>query len=95
MCIVELVDGHLPWYGVCQSLEVPHKVVGKVRPVRQLRDAEDFMAAMVRKCWNHDATSRPTFRTVRMELEEEAEARGLECGHQVFIPRTPRTSEEE
>jgi|EP01046_Picozoa_sp_COSAG06_P000339 serine/threonine protein kinase len=92
MCLVELVDGRLPWSGVCSAAEVPHKVVKKTRPNNQLSKASDSMTAMVQKCWQHNPSRRPTFKAIRLELETEAEARGLECGEQIFIPRTSDTS---
>ena len=95
MCLVELIDGRLPWQGICTPAEVPHKVVRKVRPLRKLSKAEDNMAEMVQKCWHHNPGSRPSFRTIRMELEAEAEARGLDCGDQVYIPRTSEASGDE
>jgi hypothetical protein len=70
------------------SEQVPHKVIAKQRPLRQLSKAEDSMSAMIEKCWHHNPSSRPSFETIRRELEAEAEARGLDCGEQIPIPRT-------
>ena len=35
MCLLELVDGHLPWYKIGPA-EVPHKVTSKQRPISQV-----------------------------------------------------------
>ena len=86
--MIELVDGQLPWQGLCSPAEVPHKVVRKQRPLRQLNKAEDSMGALIERCWHHNPSSRPSFQTIRMELEEEAEARGLDCGEQISIAQT-------
>ena len=88
MCLVELVDGRLPWSGLCSAAEVPHKVTRKTRPQHQLKRAEGSMAQLIKDCWHHNPSSRPTFKAICERLEEEAEAKGLDCGKQVFIPRT-------
>ena len=40
MCLIELVDGRLPWSGRCSAAEVPHKVTRSTRPQHQLGKAK-------------------------------------------------------
>ena len=90
MCLIELVDGRLPWSGLCSAAEVPHKVTRKTRPQHQLDKAEGIMKKTIADCWHHNPSRRPTFKQIREDLEAEAEKRGAleQWGGQIFIPRT-------
>ena len=95
MCLIELVDGRLPWSGLCSAAEVPHKVIRKTRPQHQLDKADGIMKKTITECWHHNPSKRPTFKKIREDLEAEAERRGAleQWGGQIFIPRT--TEEEQ
>ena len=79
MCLVELIDRHLPWAGICQGAAVPNRVGRGIRPDSQLRsiaDSNPRLVKLVQDCWEEDPGSRPTFaevmRTVT-ELQRELE----------------------
>ena len=78
MCLVELVDGRLPWSGTCSAAEVPHKVTRRIRPEHQLAKADGKLYALIERCWHHDAARRPSFEEIKEELEAAAEEKGLD-----------------
>ena len=69
MCMVEVVDGRLPWTGVATGAEVPHRVTTSARPVRQLKKCDAQLADLIRDCWEQRPEQRPDFSTVVERVE--------------------------
>eukprot|EP01048_Picozoa_sp_COSAG05_P020531 COSAG05_NODE_3509_length_2019_cov_1.798437_2_plen_146_part_00 len=75
MCVLELVDCHLPWHGCASPAEVPYKVTkSTTRPRPQLKRAENmgwlWVRALIEKCWSHEPGHRPSFTEIVSELED-------------------------
>jgi len=75
MCLVELVDGKLPWQDVTTGAEVPHKVTAGQRPTKQLqgtaeRHVDEQLAELICDCWMQRADQRPDFTTILQRLDE-------------------------
>lgn len=72
MCLVELVDGNVPWHGYASSAEVPYKVAKPgQRPHKQLSSASPEIKMLIETCWIHDATSRPSFPEIVETLQQQ------------------------
>ena len=63
MCLVELVDHHLPWHGYSGgAANVPYRVTKGERPDKQLATGMDpGMKALIKQCWRKEPGARPTF----------------------------------
>ena len=67
MCLVEVLDRHLPWTGCGNTGVVPLRVVRDERPEAELREADrarsgkEGVAQLVRDCWEHEPRDRPSF----------------------------------
>ena len=84
MCLVEVLDRHLPWTGCGNAGVVPLKVARGERPEGQLREADragsgrEGVAQLARDCWAHEPRDRPSFaevmeRVERMQVELQVE----------------------
>jgi serine/threonine protein kinase len=69
MCLLEVVDCHLPWSGV-PAPSVPYCVVNGQRPEWQLGRAQPELAELIRRCWAAEAVARPAFTEIVGELSE-------------------------
>lgn len=73
MCLIELINLNLPWYNI-NSIEVPHKVTNNLRPLNQLYNGNDGIlfkiSNLIRKCWNQQSSSRPSFTDIIEELNQ-------------------------
>ena len=80
MTMVECIDGHLPWTGICGAGGVSMRVTRGDRPSQQLQTATPAMRSLVADCWAHEPSERPTFARVveRLESMDETEFGGLE-----------------
>ena len=81
MCLLELVNGHLPWSGVATGAEVPHKVTRGQRPTKQLeptdaRPVDVMLAELIKDCWVQRAEQRPDFTTIIQRLEDMMRSAG-------------------
>ena len=82
MCLVELIDCHLPWHQYKGgSARVPDRVGRRERPEKQLAhpSLSPAMKALVYACWAHSPSDRPAFgdivrRLESMQLPHEARA---------------------
>ena len=76
MCLLELVDCHMPWTGVAIGAAVPNKVTRGHRPTKQLKatterpDRDEGIAQLIQDCWAQDHWRRPDFTTIILRLEE-------------------------
>ena len=72
MCLVEVIDRHLPWTGCSNAGVVPLKVVRGERPDAQLTShpGSTALAKLVRECWAQDPRDRPSFGRVLKRLQE-------------------------
>ena len=63
MCLVEMIDCKLPWYGHGGTAQVPLKVTQGERPTAQLRKAagEAELIALIKRCWDGQPRVRPSF----------------------------------
>ena len=68
MCLVELVDWHLPWHGCANTPEVAVKCTRGERPDRQLRSADPQMKELIEQCWHNEPQRRLTFAQVLTNL---------------------------
>ena len=78
MCLIELVDCHLPWsreglFSV--AAEVPMKVTRGNRPHRQLEGMGDSpvnprLARLICDCWSQQPRDRPDFTRIVRRLED-------------------------
>eukprot|EP01047_Picozoa_sp_COSAG01_P075321 COSAG01_NODE_12870_length_1672_cov_2.572155_2_plen_84_part_00 len=68
LCLLEMVDCHLPWHGVATVPEVPLRVTSSSRPRQQLRKATAQMRKLIEDCWNQDPSSRPSFSEIVGQL---------------------------
>jgi serine/threonine protein kinase len=71
MCLLEVVDCHLPWSGV-PAPSVLHRVSNGQRPEWQLQrsNAQSELAELIRRCWAAEAVARPAFTEIVGELSE-------------------------
>lgn len=84
MCLVELVDHHLPWHGYSGgAANVPYRVTKGERPDKQLATGMDpGMKALIKQCWRKEPGARPTFAGILETL------RGMGGGAQQMTRRT-------
>jgi serine/threonine-protein kinase CTR1 len=68
MCLVELVDFHLPWHGCANTPEVAVKCTRGERPDKQLRSADPQMKELIEQCWHKEPRRRLTFAQVLTHL---------------------------
>jgi hypothetical protein len=58
---------------------VPYKVTRQERPERQLKGCETQqpqLAQLVKRCWRHEPSERPSFEEIRDELERQLSGMG-------------------
>ena len=73
MCLIELVDGKLPWTDCCAPSAIPLKVSQGQVPMQQLTGLNisyPRMAELIQGCWVREPAVRPAFTDVVVELEE-------------------------
>eukprot|EP01043_Picozoa_sp_COSAG02_P021262 COSAG02_NODE_1076_length_14725_cov_10.610215_7_plen_1187_part_00 len=75
MCLLELVDCNLPWFGTATTgTEVPLKVTRGQRPSKQLKRSaarvDPRVENLICDCWAQDSSRRPDFTTIILRLEE-------------------------
>jgi serine/threonine protein kinase len=87
MCLIELVDGQLPWTNCCAPAMVATKVTqGEMRLLEpQLASAEPEVAQMVRECWAPDPNERPKFPDIVTRLEA---LMGIEASQNTALTQT-------
>ena len=82
MCLIELMDHHLPWHGYGGPAEVPFKVTSNRRPTSQLKHGAEHseLTTLVKECWAQEPAQRPSFETIvsRLEALETARIGGAE-----------------
>ena len=66
MCLVEMIDCKLPWYGHGGTAQVPLKVTQGERPTAQLRKAvaETELITLIKRCWDGQPRLRPDFSAI-------------------------------
>ena len=69
MCLLELVSCKVPWKGVSNNAEVPHKVTSGKRPEAQLGDTDEDLCDLIKRCWAQQSQQRPSFHEIVDELE--------------------------
>eukprot|EP01047_Picozoa_sp_COSAG01_P001920 COSAG01_NODE_48_length_31904_cov_21.696997_4_plen_627_part_00 len=87
MCVIELVDGQLPWTNCCAPAMVASMVTqGEMHRLEpQLACAEVPIAQLVRQCWVADPDERPKFPDIVTQLEALV---GIEASQSFALTKT-------
>ena len=67
MIVFEVLTGENPWRGLNQMQIMMQVCIKKERPTIDV-DAPADLAALMRRCWDHEPDARPTFAAIKAEI---------------------------